>query len=79
MFRLMKRTYLIVGHSSGIGLALSRNILALGHTVFGLSRRASGLRSPDLVEIGAPGLGTGHQEAGDVRRRAYPPAPVFSS
>ncbi len=49
----MKRTYLIVGHSSGIGLAMAKNALALGHAVIGLSRRTSGLSSPDLMEIGA--------------------------
>ncbi len=49
----MKRTYLIVGHSSGIGFAVAKTALTLGHTVIGLSRRASGLSSPDLVEIGA--------------------------
>ncbi len=49
----MKRTDLIVGHSSGIGFATAKNALALGHAVIGLSRRASGLSSPDLMEIGA--------------------------
>ena len=46
----MKRTYLIVGHSSGIGLALTRQALEAGHEVVGLSRRASGIDLPGLSE-----------------------------
>ncbi len=46
----MNRTYLIVGHSSGIGLALTRMALAAGHAVVGLSRRASGIVMPGLTE-----------------------------
>ena len=46
----MKRTYLVVGHSSGIGLALTRLALEAGHSVVGLSRRASGLTALDLSE-----------------------------
>ncbi|MEO8879614.1 MAG: SDR family oxidoreductase [Gemmatimonadaceae bacterium] len=46
----MKRTYLIVGHSSGIGLALTRLALEAGHEVVGLSRRASGIAMPNLSE-----------------------------
>ena len=46
----MKRTYLIVGHSSGIGLALARLALEAGHAVVGLSRRASGIAMPGLSE-----------------------------
>ena len=46
----MKRTYLIVGHSSGIGLALTRLALDAGHAVVGLSRRVSGIDAPDLSE-----------------------------
>lgn len=46
----MKRTYLIVGHSSGIGLALTRQALDAGHAVLGLSRRSSGITLPGLTE-----------------------------
>ena len=46
----MKRTYLVVGHSSGIGLALTRRALEEGHSVVGLSRRASGISMPGLSE-----------------------------
>ena len=46
----MQRTYLIVGHSSGIGLALTQRALEAGHAVFGLSRRASGIDLPGLTE-----------------------------
>ncbi len=46
----MKRTYLIVGHSSGIGLSLTQKALADGHAVVGLSRRPSGLSSKALLE-----------------------------
>jgi 3-oxoacyl-[acyl-carrier protein] reductase len=46
----MRRTYLIVGHSSGIGLALTRQALDAGHAVIGLSRRASGIDMPGLSE-----------------------------
>ena len=46
----MKRTYLVVGHSSGIGLALARLALEAGHAVVGVSRRASGLAMPGLSE-----------------------------
>ena len=46
----MKRTYLVVGHSSGIGLALTRLALEAGHAVVGLSRRASGIAMPGLSE-----------------------------
>lgn len=46
----MKRTYLVVGHSSGIGLALTRLALEAGHAVVGLSRRASGISMPGLSE-----------------------------
>ena len=46
----MQRTYLIVGHSSGIGLALTRLALEAGHSVVGVSRRASGLAMPGLSE-----------------------------
>ncbi|MBC7671139.1 MAG: SDR family oxidoreductase [Polaromonas sp.] len=46
----MKRTYLIVGHSSGIGLALTRQALDAGHAVLGLSRRSSGITLPGLAE-----------------------------
>lgn len=49
----MKRTYLIVGHSSGIGLALARRALEDGHDVVGLSRTASGLDLPGLTELQA--------------------------
>ena len=42
----MKRTYLVVGHSSGIGLALTRMALDAGHAVVGLSRRA-----PEELEL----------------------------
>jgi 3-oxoacyl-[acyl-carrier protein] reductase len=48
--RGMKRTYLILGHSSGIGLALTRLALEAGHAVVGLSRRASGITMPGLSE-----------------------------
>ena len=46
----MKRTYLIVGHSSGIGLALTRMALEAGHAVVGVSRRAGGITMPGLSE-----------------------------
>ena len=46
----MKRTYLVVGHSSGIGLSLTRRALEEGHSVVGLSRRASGISMPGLSE-----------------------------
>ncbi len=46
----MKRTYLVVGHSSGIGLALTQLALDAGHAVVGVSRRVSGIVSPDLSE-----------------------------
>ncbi|MEO5816782.1 MAG: SDR family oxidoreductase [Gemmatimonadaceae bacterium] len=46
----MKRTYLVVGHSSGIGLALTRLALEAGHAVVGLSRRASGIAQSGLSE-----------------------------
>lgn len=46
----MKRTYLVVGHSSGIGLALTRLALEAGHAVVGVSRRVSGISMPDLSE-----------------------------
>ena len=46
----MKRTYLVVGHSSGIGLALTQLALEAGHAVVGVSRRVSGLVMPDLSE-----------------------------
>ena len=46
----MKRTYLIVCHSSGIGLALTRMALEAGHEVVGVSRRASGIDMPGLSE-----------------------------
>lgn len=46
----MKRTYLIVGHSGGIGLSLAQMALAEGHAVVGLSRRPSGLSSKALRE-----------------------------
>lgn len=46
----MKRTCLVVGHSSGIGLALTRMALDAGHAVVGLSRRASGIATPSLSE-----------------------------
>lgn len=46
----MKRTYLIVGHSSGIGRALTLQALHEGHSVIGLSRRASGIDLPGLTE-----------------------------
>ena len=46
----MKRTYLIVGHSSGIGLAVTKQALEAGHSVVGLSRRASGIDLPGLSE-----------------------------
>ncbi|PHX64614.1 MAG: oxidoreductase [Gemmatimonadetes bacterium] len=46
----MKRTYLVVGHSSGIGLALTRLALQAGHAVVGVSRRVSGIVMPDLSE-----------------------------
>ena len=46
----MKRTYLVVGHSSGIGLALTRMALDAGHAVVGLSRRASGIATPSFSE-----------------------------
>lgn len=46
----MKRTYLVVGHSSGIGLALTRLALEAGHSVVGLSRRAAGIVMPGLSE-----------------------------
>ncbi len=42
----MTRTYLVVGHSSGIGLALTRLALVAGHAVVGLSRRTSGIAMP---------------------------------
>ncbi len=47
---VMKRTYLIVGHSSGIGFALARQALEAGHAVVGVSRRASGIAMPGLSE-----------------------------
>ena len=46
----MKRTYLVVGHSSGIGLALTQLALDAGHAVVGVSRRVSGIVMPDLSE-----------------------------
>ena len=46
----MKRTYLIVGHSSGIGLALTRMALEAGHAVVGVSRRAVSIAMPGLSE-----------------------------
>ncbi len=46
----MKRTYLVVGHSSGIGRALTERALADGHAVYGVSRRASGIVAPALTE-----------------------------
>ncbi len=46
----MKRTYLVVGHSSGIGFALTRLALEAGHAVVGLSRRPSGINMPGLSE-----------------------------
>lgn len=46
----MKRTYLVVGHSSGIGLALTQLALDAGHAVVGVSRRVSGIVTPDLSE-----------------------------
>lgn len=46
----MKRTYLIVGHSSGIGLALTQRALTDGHVVVGVSRRASGIAARGLTE-----------------------------
>ncbi len=46
----MQRTYLIVGHSSGIGLALTRLALEAGHAVVGVSRRAGGIAMPGLSE-----------------------------
>lgn len=46
----MNRTYLIVGHSSGIGLALTRFALEEGHSVVGVSRRASGIAGSGLSE-----------------------------
>jgi NAD(P)-dependent dehydrogenase (short-subunit alcohol dehydrogenase family) len=46
----MTRTYLVVGHSSGIGLSLTRRALAEGHTVVGVSRRASGIAMSGLTE-----------------------------
>lgn len=46
----MSRTYLIVGHSSGIGLALTRLALDAGHSVIGISRRASGITLPRFSE-----------------------------
>ena len=46
----MQRTYLVVGHSSGIGLALTRRALDEGHSVVGLSRRPSGIDMPGLSE-----------------------------
>ena len=46
----MTRTYLIVGHSSGIGLALTRLALEAGHAVVGLSRRPSSITVPGLSE-----------------------------
>lgn len=49
----MKRTYLVVGHSSGIGLSLTQKALAEGHTVVGLSRRPSGLSATALRETQA--------------------------
>ena len=46
----MSRTYLVVGHSSGIGLALTRLALDAGHSVIGISRRASGITLPRFSE-----------------------------
>ena len=46
----MQRTYLVVGHSSGIGLALTRRALEEGHQVIGMSRRASGIDMPGFSE-----------------------------
>ena len=46
----MQRTYLVVGHSSGIGLALTRRALDEGHSVVGLSRHPSGIDMPGLSE-----------------------------
>lgn len=46
----MKRTYLVVGHSSGIGLALTRMALDAGDSVIGLSRRLSGVTMPRFSE-----------------------------
>ena len=37
----MKKVALVTGASSGIGLAVSRQLLALGYTVYGLSRRGT--------------------------------------
>ncbi len=60
----MSRTYLIVGHSSGIGRSLTERALAEGHAVVGVSRRASGLASPSLREISADILEADLQELG---------------
>ncbi len=49
----MNRTYLVVGHSSGIGLCLAQKALADGHDVVGLSRPLSGLSSKSLREVRA--------------------------
>lgn len=44
-------TYFIVGHRSGIGLALTKTLLDRGDAVIGLSRGASDLSHANLTEI----------------------------
>lgn len=46
----MPRSYLIVGHCSGIGRALAERLLADGHQVLGISRRTSDISHGALSE-----------------------------
>lgn len=49
----MQRTAIIFGHTSGLGLAISKKLLDQGYRIVGVARSRSIVNSPELTEIAA--------------------------
>lgn len=48
----MQKTALVFGHTSGLGLAVSQELIQNGYRVIGLARSSAKCSSPRLIEIG---------------------------
>jgi NADP-dependent 3-hydroxy acid dehydrogenase YdfG len=55
-----QKTALIFGHSSGLGLALTKTLLEAGYQVVGVSRTSASITSESLIELAAD---LGNEEA----------------